>query len=466
MTDAAKSLSVQEMLGTFSSWLSSADKVLSAAYHARDGGVVSRVLAAATGAKHLIDLFVPYRSATERLMALGYKRVPTGIGEFLCRRLHASGAKQRSVAIGETFRIIFWTVGERKDLVAAIFDGDDCVGGPFTASGSTDDLSAAIESVSWDASNDLMLGVGPPTIRRAYGDNPDSPTRQFELHELEPPGTWIGEPGVQWFVDRLRKHKGETRSMLLVGPTGVGKSTLGRLIAKASDGGRLLKVSAAALRQCATTDIIDLARFLRPSVLLLDDVSMIDDHTPNDGMLELMETLRGKSRLVIATLMQDANNSPRRRRGDTEDSENNYFHGMRPGRIDECVRVKRPAPRVVREILLHYLGGEEPAAAIGVNGKLLNDVVERCAGLTGAYICEVAKRLKVHGVDTYKSEIASVVSAAPSQHRFFMRDKLTRSKRRRQARQNSTPAIRAQLRTLEAAAETVALKSKRKKRTQ
>lgn len=59
-----------------------------------------------------------------------------------------------------------------------------------------------------------------------------------------------------------------------------------------------------------------------------------------------------------------------------------------------------------------------PSAAGGmaehkVTKKILKDMVERCEGLTGAYLKEVAHRVKVHGVKTYRGEIKSVAEAAP-----------------------------------------------------
>lgn len=397
-------------------WLWAANDVLSAVHRAREGSILSKGLAAATIAGKAISMLFPIQTPRDQLVARGYKPAPVGLGSFFCSRLMAAGPG-RSVLIDgdeDAARFVFWDAPAEPDAVAAVYEKDRWIDGPFVKGGRNELLAAAIEPATWRDGQDLMVGVGRSVLRRDREET-------LELVPMTPPGVYIGEPGVDWFVERLKRHGDETRSLLLVGPTGVGKSTLGRLIARnLLGGGRVLKISSKALTMCEAPDVIDLVVTLRPDVLLLDDVSMIDvdRHGPGSQqqMLELLEALHGKAKLLVATLMSDS-----RILADQVEPRDgaNYYSGMRPGRIDEVVIVKRPSPRVREQILLHYLGGADAMAALGVTKGVLADMVRRCDGLTGAYLGEVAHRVKVHGVKNYKSEIQSVKAAAPSAVRRF-----------------------------------------------
>ena len=398
-------------------WLWAANNVLSAVHRAREGSILSKGLAVASIAGKAISMVFPEQTPRDQIVARGYKLADVGLGSFFCSRLMSSGPHRTVLLDGDkdSVRFVFWDAAGETDAVAAVYEKDHWIDGPFLKGGRADLLAAAIESSTWRGS-DLMLGVGRSVSRR------ESEAERLELVSMKDPGVYIGEPGVDWFVERLKRHGDETRSMLLVGPTGAGKSTLGRLIARQlHDKGRVLKISSQALKQFASPDVVDLVVVLKPDVLLLDDVSMIDDRHRDGGaddqMLELFEALHGKAKLLIATLMNRrfADRDESKPRQDGDDPGENYYGGCRPGRIDEVVYVKRPAPRVREQILLHYLGGKEATEALGITKALLADMVERCHGLTGAYLGEVAHRFKVHGIKNYKSEIQSVVAAAPQE---------------------------------------------------
>ncbi len=401
-------------------WLTAAGDVLSSLHRARFGGPVSRGLAVASTAGTVMRLVFPDESPHDQLVGKGYKLLDDGLGAFFCDRLMHSDLPRKAVQVdgaGEDDggqRFVFWDAPDAEtgvDVprgVAAVYERERWVEGPFVRGGRIELLSASVQKAVW-GSRDLMLAVAS----RSHVSR-DAPSNPFELLPMEPPGTYIGEPGVEWFAERLARHHGETRSMLLVGPTGAGKSTLGRLIAgRAVEDGRTLKIASQALKLCSAADILELVIVLGPSVLLLDDVTMIETHRgdTNEQMLELMEALHGKAKLVIATLMTE--DVPLSYRDGTEVEGSLYYSGMRPGRVDEVVRVKRPAPRTRKAILLHYFGGKDAAKAAGVTRSILNDIIERTAGLTGAYLREVVHRIKVHGIEKYKSEVASIRAAAP-----------------------------------------------------
>lgn len=396
-------------------WLWAANDVLSAVHRAREGSILSKGLAVATIAGKAIQMAFPEQTPRDQLLSRGYKLADVGLGSFFCARLMASGPHKTVLLDGDedSARFVFWDAAGETEAVAAVYEKDRWVDGPFVKNGKTEFLSAAIEPTIWQG-HDLMVGVGRSVSRR------ESEREVLELVNMKEPGVYIGEPGVDWFVERLKRHGDETRSMLLVGPTGAGKSTLGRLIARQLHGkGRVLKISSQALKQCTSPDVVDLVVVLRPDVLLLDDVSMIDDQNhrregADDHMLELFEALHGKAKLLIATLMSHRYDQRESRPlQDGNDPGELYYGGCRPGRVDEVVFVRRPSPRVREQILLHYLGGMEAAETLGITKKLLADMVDRCHGLTGAYLGEVAHRFKVHGIKNYKSEIQSVVAAAP-----------------------------------------------------
>lgn len=423
-------------------WLWATNDALSALHQAREGSLLSKGLAAATIAGKAISMIFPDQTPRDQLLAKGYKPANVGLGSFFCARLMSSGP-HKSVSLDgddDSDRFVFWDAAGEVDAVAAVYRKDRWVDGPFLKNGKAELLAAAVEPTVWHG-HDLMVGVGRSILRRDQEET-------LELLPMKPPGVYIGEPGVEWFVERLKRHGDETRSMLLVGPTGVGKSTLGRLIARdLVGGGRVLKISSQALKSCTAPDVVDLVTTLKPDVLLLDDVSSIDDHRrhhliDNNQMLELLEALHGKAKLLVATLMSEPD-QPHRYvdgHGDAEGGGSNYFSGMRPGRVDEVVLVKKPSPRVREEILRHYLGGDYAMKTLGVTRGILSDVVKRCDGLTGAYLGEVAHRFKVHGVKNYKSEIQSVLAAAPASLMMSVRA-IRRSRRRRLQRFSKKDAM-------------------------
>jgi len=172
-------------------------------------------------------------------------------------------------------------------------------------------------------------------------------------------------------------------------------------------GGRVLKIASSSLSFSAVTDITDLVKRFRPTVLMLDDIELNERHfgseaSPRD--LALFEELHDHVPLTIITKMDERKN------------DDNPFSGMRPGRIDEIFRLSFPSPLVRETILLHYLGYANRDVAIeglAIKESTWEDILERTDKMTGAFLAEVARRFMVHGLDTYKREIASVRSQIP-----------------------------------------------------
>jgi hypothetical protein len=383
-----------------------ASRVLSDFYYAQDGPAWKQVIAGASGLGAVLDAVLPDESRHERLMRQGYSLVQTDMGAFFCALLHASELPRHAIrSAGGAARTVVWDL-PADGSVAAIYDEDEFQAGPYVRPKDSSMLSDALRKVVWARSRDLML-----TASRAAAEFQDARYQLDVMPELS--ARYHGDPSVEWTANRLRRRQGQTRTMLLVGPTGVGKSMLARWVARevAGEDAKVLKIASGALATVKLHDVLALVDHLRPTVLLLDDVSPAS--APWEGeetdYLGLFEALRGRAQLVIGTVMQD-------RAGRSVDSRDgaDYFSGMRPGRVDEVVHLKRPSPKLRERILLDYLGGVDAAARIGLGPALLSEIVAATDGLTGAYLMDLAvNRLMVHGVATWKSEVAALKRQAP-----------------------------------------------------
>lgn len=435
--------------------LRTADEILGAVYKAREGSILARGLAVASGAGSILRALLPLRSPHEQIVQMGYKPVHTSMGKFLCATLTRSEVERRSFEIDEEHtRAVMWSLPGAPDAIAALYQGDVYENGPYVLE--EKHLVEALGLAVWRGP-DLML-----TSARSNRSDPrtfdqDDRKYDFDLVPLGDPGVFYGTPGADWYAERMRRHSAETRSLLLVGATGTGKSTLGRLIARSIEGGRLLKVSSNAIKSISSSDVIDLVTFLQPTVLLLDDMAYLNHRhgDPDVQMLELLEALHGRARLVIATAMFDWEADPKQ----------NYFAGMRPGRVDEVIRVPRPGVADRRAILTHYLTEPDGTLLASVDEKLLAALVKGGEGLTGAYLGEVVHRLRVHGVENWRAEIESVLAACPAEVRQF-RGMIVRRRRKlrkaRQQRQEKKKAFDVKIEKIAAAAEIAMKKAKKK----
>jgi len=259
----------------------------------------------------------------------------------------------------------------------------------------------------WSKETDLMLTTNPDTnIRKG--------SKRFALVPIPDPGPYIGEPGPEYYAERLSRYGNRPRTMLLKGPSGIGKSVLARHIASLSSSGssRTLKIAGNALSSFGSAELRDIARFLQPSVMLLDDLNISGEEGRGrrngtrliDELLDVLEALRVEGCIVIATLMVDTDRDDDIYRGD------NYVEGMRPERIDEIITLFAPTENERDAILRHYynvFGVEE------LDPKIQKQILKLTDGLTGAYLKEVAVRLRVHGTENLAREIEAVLQASP-----------------------------------------------------
>lgn len=370
--------------------------VVESLFYAREGGKLAKGLAVASSAASALDILWPEQTAYERLRSDGYRPLHSELDKFLCETLRTHHP-YRVMASGRenSARALLWADGR----IAALYDeADEFRAGPFLANGE-EDLAHLLQEAVWG--QHAAVEVLTKTM----------------MVPMTEPDSYFGEPGLDWYVERMKHYGDDPASILFVGPTGIGKSTLAKQIGRhLRPNGRTLKIGSARLgSKVSLQDIHTLVRLLKPTVLLLDDADLnqqepspfyaVTGEDAPDSNLCTYESLHGTVPLMISTMM--------RRDRDRDTDGDNYYDGMRPGRIDEVFPLRLPSPRVRRAILLHNFGGEEGAEAIGVDSRLLDNLVERCENLTGAYIAEVARRLQRHGLEHWKAEVRSVRLQAP-----------------------------------------------------
>jgi hypothetical protein len=384
-----------------------AGNVLRDLHYARGGGRLAQVTAAASVAGYLADAAYPELSIEDELALLGYRLVNTPLAGFLCELVERRGGPTRTMEHGSEEVVKLWENGCRG--IAVVYRNGEYESGPYVLA---DDDSLLIDTTIgelWNQGADLMLEREQES-RERHG------YRRYVISTLEDPGPYIGEPGPRYWADRLAAYGGRPRTMLIKGPSGVGKSVLARHVGRLAAGGaaRTLKVTGEAVQDFGAFELRDIARFLQPTVLLLDDLDVVghqrrvsfrNGESMLDGLLTTFETLRVEGCLVIVTKMETVSvDDPRR--GE------HYIEGMRPGRIDELVLIPPPGEQERGAILKHYYGVFQLTPQ--PSERAHRAIVRMTEGLPGAYLKEVVERLSVHGVGSAKAEIISVLQTAPS----------------------------------------------------
>lgn len=376
-------------------WVHAAEKMLTSLNAARNGNVLERGLGLLVAAGTVAEVMMPRWWPDLTLRRYGYEKLESGASKFFGEQIRNSGYALRTIQTGDAGASIeLWTPpGEPEPVVATISTG---------RFGADDNLFV---KVGWDPVpmfRNLVWRQGDALMVSAQ--NRGLQGLRYSVRRMTNPGQYVGSPDPRVVADRLSKAQSETRSLLLVGPTGSGKSTMARLIAQelAGEGARTLKIAGSVLKLCPFEVTLDLATYLQPTVLLLDDVPLASK-VQMDDLLALFEALHGRTKLIISTYMDDD------RPDDQADGDGvDYWPGMRPGRIDEVERLRRPSLDDRRLILSEYL------ASFGAQGSVpVEAIAEACDGLTGAYLKEVAYRVARYGVVHWEREVKAVRRTAP-----------------------------------------------------
>jgi len=376
-----------------SRWFDLGERALKTIYYARQGGPLTTAAACVTMGASVVEAAFPELSIDENLRRMGYHSVNTTIGEVLCTLIDKDATPTMEVERGnKTARIWASSLGG----VAAVYSGGKYAWGPYVLGGDDRYLLDTIASCVWGQGSDLML-----TTKEGK--------KGFALVNMLEPGPYIAKQMPEVYAERLSRYGARPRTLLIKGPTGIGKSVLARRVAALASCGtaRTLKVSSTVLKGFGSAELRDLARYIQPSVLLLDDleISSYSESTSINALLDTLESLRVEGCLVIITMMIDTDAHSARYRGE------NYVEGMRPGRIDEIVTLFAPQKKE-RELILNYYYdvfgvGDE------IDAKLRKMILAQTDGLTGAYLREVAERLSVHGADGAMKELESILLSAP-----------------------------------------------------
>lgn len=379
-------------------WIKAASKLLEISHAAKDGGPLTRVLGGVVAVGEMAEIFYPPDSPWSYFSNRGYEAINTQIDGFLCELLLNSRMDRHIVAATLTDQAYLFV---HEDItIGAIYSGGKYSNGPYLLNGNYEDIIDVLREIVWEGGRDIMLSAKKDESYSWRASN------KYSIGTTPEPGPYLGvRHDPKKFAERLAKYGREPRSVLLRGTTGVGKSVFARHVAKhsAKESAKTLKIASSVLARCSFQEVIAMVQLFQPTVLLLDDLSL-DDAAKTESFLAMLEALRDPDCLVIATVMTDKADDP-----DKEPEMGDWhFPGMRPGRIDEILTFYLPNTEERNLILRHYLGLDLDVPIID-----WEKILESTSGLSGAYLGEVARRLKVHGYNAWEEEIESVKRASP-----------------------------------------------------
>lgn len=235
--------------------------------------------------------------------------------------------------------------------------------------------------------------------------NPMSFSQDFRVVPNPHPGDYVGDDLPERALKNLQNEMDSSgRVLLLVGPTGTGKTVFAHKVVSGwpGNGHRILKISGESIKSLTPQSISFLAKFLQPTVLLLDDIPFGGDN--GEKYLDLFDSLRGNMKLVIATYMnEDVKQLLSGKPGSL------YWPGMRPGRVDE-IMVIPPPQEVKRDAILRFYLKDTliPEEAFG-------PLLKATDGFTGAFLKELAYRITKRGWDTWEAQVVNLKCQAPAQ---------------------------------------------------
>lgn len=389
-------MSIKSFLNRNRRVLDKAGDVLEVLHQARSGGPLSKVMALAKASGIALDVMLPEKHAWSSMRDLGlsYKYFSNPFSKFMATELLKS-TDYEAVRIRESQVAYLWKV-DRTPQVGLVVDTNDV---DLYLGPKGEDVLRELMKCVWQRGSELQIhreGLG------ARGGD-------ITLDPMRPVGPYVNsQRRPQWFADRIRRYGRGPRTVLLRGPTGVGKSVLARHICKElRTGERTLKISSETLRYCSDNEVIAFVRWLQPSVLVLDDMELSSE-SKTYALLSLLEAIRDPDCLVIVTMMTmpwDPEKEP--------EPGSWHFPGMRPGRIDETFTLRLPDDAERSLIMKHYAESRGMMELVH-NDALRLRIATAAEGLSGAYLAALVERIHVHGMKHWEYEVKQLLYTAPA----------------------------------------------------
>lgn len=258
-------------------------------------------------------------------------------------------------------------------------------------------VAGALSSFLWRDDPEQGLDVDNSAGRgESYGTH-------LSMSPLKPAGPYIRKDAPEDLAARLSLYGDRPKTVLLQGPSGVGKTTLARKTCALLGKERVLLISSAVLMRLTSGALNNLLRQCAPDAIILDDV---DTSKKAEDLLDVLGNLRTPGVITFITRM-----CPNSKKEDARF----YIPGMRPGRIDEFLELDPPDPEENLTILrtlcqVYHLDLEWP---------LLVRLRDETTGFPGAYLEALVERIAVQGVSSWERELQAVKQMAPPSNLLY-----------------------------------------------